>query len=158
MKARIIAANFRDLSYVASRLRGEDRQEIEAQTGPLHYMELAALHLRDSAFIVTLDGNPEAAFGAARFLGDHLWTAWSWGSKRINRCAPIITRFVRQSMVPDLIKKGAWRVEARALKGHHTARNWLKRMGATERCELPAFGRSGEDFVLYDWTRSSLDK
>jgi len=44
------------------------------------------------------------------------------------------------------------------LKGHHTARNWLKRMGATERCELPAFGRSGEDFVLYDWTRSSLDK
>lgn len=27
---------------------------------------------------------------------------------------------------------------------------WL---GATQRCLLPAYGRNGEDFFLYDWTR-----
>lgn len=114
------------------------------------------MHLRDRAYVVTLDGNPEAAFGAGRQLGDHLWTAWSWGSERITRCAPIITRFVTQQMVPDLIDQGAWRVEARALASHFQARDWLKRMGATERCELPAYGRNGEDFILYDWTRDVL--
>lgn len=156
MTARIVPANFRDLSYIASRIRDEDRAEAEATLGPLHYMDLAAMHLRDSAFVVTLDGNPEAAFGATRVIGEHLWTAWSWGSNRINRCAPLITRFVRDSMMPDLLAKGAQRVEARAMASHQMARNWLLRMGATERCELPCFGRRGEDFILYDWTRADV--
>ncbi|TIM18305.1 MAG: hypothetical protein E5Y69_34310, partial [Mesorhizobium sp.] len=25
----------------------------------------------------------------------------------------------------------------------------------TERCRLPGYGRNGEDFILYDWTRES---
>lgn len=157
MKSRIIAATLRDLSYVSSHMRAPDRQEAEAQLGQgIHYIDLAAMHLRDSAFIVTLDGNPEAAFGASRILGQHLWIAWSWGTDRIHRCAPLITRFVRESMIPDLIEQGARRVEARALASHHSARRWLSRMGATERCLLPEYGVNGEDFILYDWTRDHV--
>lgn len=156
MKARIIPATLRDLSYIASRLRDEDKAEIEAQLGPVHYIDLAAMHMGGSAFVVTLDGNPEAGFGASPMLGNHLWVAWSWGSRRISRCAPIITRFVRESMVPDLVARGAQRVEARALASHHMARNWLIKMGATERCELPCYGRNGETFLLYDWTRENV--
>lgn len=155
MTARIIAANFRDLSYIAANIRDEDRTEAEAQFGPIHYIDMATAHMRDRAYVVTVDGNPEAAFGAARLVGDHLWVAWSWGTNRIHRAVPIITRFVRDSMVPDLIEQGAWRVEARALASHTGARRWLSRMGATERCSLPQYGRNGEDFILYDWTRDA---
>ncbi|TIW05308.1 MAG: hypothetical protein E5V74_03535, partial [Mesorhizobium sp.] len=31
----------------------------------------------------------------------------------------------------------------------------LDRLGATQRCRLPGYGRNGEDFFLYDWTRPS---
>jgi hypothetical protein len=157
MMARIIPATFRDLSYVASRLRDEDREEAEAQIGPFHYIDFAAMHLTDRSYVVTLDGNPEAAFGAGRLAGDHLWVCWSWGSRRIGRCVPLISRFVRDAMIPDLIENGAWRAEARALASHTGARRWLTRMGATERCELPAFGRNGETFILYDWVRHEHD-
>jgi hypothetical protein len=156
VRVEIIPATFRDLSYIASRMRADDRAEAEAQIGPFHSMDLAAAHLRDVALVALLDGNPEAAFGASRFMGNHLWNAWSWGSPKIGRCAPAITRHVRDVLVPDLIGMGAWRVEARALASHRTARNWLRRMGATERCILPSYGRGGEDFFLYDWTKYSI--
>lgn len=156
MTARIVAANLRDLSYIASRLREDDRQEAEAQIGPVHFIDFAAMHLRDRAYVVLLDGNPEAAFGAGRIMGQHLWAAWSWGGPRMARCLPAITRFVRADMVPDLLEQSAWRVEARALASHTGARLWLPRMGATERCELPNYGVNGETFILYEWTRDHV--
>lgn len=154
MRVDIIPATFRDLTYIASRMRAEDREEAEAQLGPVHYMDIAAMHLGPHAFVATLSGNPEAAFGVTPY--GHLGIAWSWGSKRIGRCAPTIARDVRERLIPLLIGQGARRVEARALATHTSARTWLKRMGATERCVLPAYGRGGEDFVLYDWVNRDV--
>jgi hypothetical protein len=153
MPARVIGANFRDLSYITANMRQEDKAESTAVLGPLHYMDIAAIHLRDRAYVVEVDGNPEAAFGACRIAGDHLWAAWSFGTKRISRAIPIITRFCRDVMVPDLLATDAQRVEARALASHFTAHRWLSAMGASLRCELPCFGRGGETFLLYEWTR-----
>jgi len=149
----IVPGTFRDLSFIASRLREDDRREAEAMIGPVHYIDLAAMHLRDVVYVALNDGNPVAAFGANRIIGKHLWAAWSWGSDGIGKAVPAITRFVRNEMIPELISYGAHRVEARALASHTMARKWLKMMGATERCELPMFGIGGETFVLFDWTK-----
>jgi hypothetical protein len=54
---------------------------------------------------------------------------------------------------PQVAARGAWRVEARALAANDLALRWLARLGATQRCLLPGYGRNGEDFFLYDWTR-----
>lgn len=153
---RIVPANFRDISYVASRIRPEDREEVEAQIGAVHYIELAAMHYRDHAYVALVNDNPEAAFGAARVAGNHLWNAWMWGSPRMSRAIPAIGRFVTQTMMPELLDLGANRVEARALAKHHTAQRWLEKMQAHRRCELPCFGINGEPFILYDWTRDEI--
>lgn len=153
---RIVPANFRDISYVASRIRPEDREEVEAQVGQIHYIELAAMHYRDHAYVALVNDNPEAAFGAARVAGNHLWNAWMWGSARMSRAVPAIGRFVTQTMMPELLDLGANRVEARALAKHHTAQRWLERMHAHRRCDLPCFGINGEPFILYDWTRDEI--
>lgn len=152
----IIPASFRDLSYIAAHIRPEDREEVECQTGPLHYVDLAAMHYRDNANVALVNGNPEAAFGASRIAGDHYWTAWMWGTKRIRRAVPAIGHYVRNTMIPELLDRGAMRVEARALATHHSAQRWLEAMGATRRCDLPCFGMNGESFVLYDWTRDEV--
>ncbi|WP_246675470.1 hypothetical protein [Mesorhizobium sp. B2-3-4] len=104
--------------------------------------------------MVELDGNPEAAFGAAE-LRSGLWIAWSWGTRRMKRCVPRITKFFWETLGPDVAAQSAWRVEARALASNDLALRWLHRLGATQRCHLPAYGKNGEDFILFDWTRET---
>lgn len=152
----IVPGNIRDLSFIAAHLRADDLQEAEALIGPFHYIDLAAMHLRDVVYVALDDGSPVAAFGAHRMIGNHLWLAWSWGTDGLGKAVPAITRFIKGEMIPELLSYGAHRVEARALASHTMARKWLKLMGASERCELPFFGINGEAFVLFDWTKETV--
>jgi hypothetical protein len=153
---RIIGATLRDLSYCAANMRPEDRAEIDAQHSGWTPTGLAALHLRDHAYCALIDGNPEAAFGAGRIF-DHLFIAWSFMTRRGWRAVPRMTAFVREAMFPAILEAGAQRVEARALASNVSARRWLKKLGATEDCELENYGRNGESFILYSWTRSRFN-
>ena len=158
MTARIVPATLRDLSYIASRLRPEDHQEVSCQFEQWSPAGLAAVSLRDHAYTVEVNGNPEAAFGACSMTHKGLWVAWSWGSVRMWRAIPIITAFVRDIMIPDIIVQGCWRCEARAMAEHTGAHRWLKRMGAVERCELPGWGKGGETFKLFEWLRQDHER
>jgi RimJ/RimL family protein N-acetyltransferase len=154
MTARIVAATLRDLSYVASRLRPEDEREVACQFEQWSPAYLAHVSLKDHAYVVEVNGNPEAAFGACSTTHKGLWVAWSWGTRSMWRAVPRITRFVREVMIPDIVAQGAHRCEARAMAEHVSAHRWLKRMGATERCDLPGWGKNGETFKLFEWLRS----
>lgn len=154
MTVRIIGGTIRDLSYIAANLRPADQAEIDCQFDEWTPAMLALHAMQGRAYVVELDGNPEAAFGAAP-LRSGLWIAWSWGTKRMKRCVPRITQFFYAVLGPDVAAQGAWRVEARALASNELALRWLHRLGATERCLLPCYGKNGEDFILWDWTRES---
>ena len=154
MTVRIIGGNLRDLSYIASNLRPEDHAEVDCQFDTWTPAQLALTALQGFAYVAEIDGNPEAAFGAGE-VRSGLWIAWSWGSKRMRRCVPRITEFFYEVLGPDVAAKGAHRVEARAMAGNALAVRWLNRLGATERCTLPGYGKSGEDFILFDWTRET---
>jgi hypothetical protein len=147
-------ANLRDLSYVASHMRASDRAEVEAQIDEWSAAHVAALSLRDYAYVVELDGNPEAAFGCGQVRRGY-WCAWSWGSDRLAKCLPVMIRFITEELQPAVYEAGALRVEARALASHKQARRFLERIGGQFCCELPAYGKNGEDFVMYQWTRKS---
>jgi hypothetical protein len=148
--ARIIGSNLRDLSYIAANLRPDDYAEVDCQFDTWTPALLALTALQGPAYVVELDGNPAAAFGAAE-QRKGLWIVWSWGTRRMWRCVPRITSFVKEVMLPDAIAKGALRGEARALASNEMACRWLRRLGATERCLLPCYGKNGEDFILFDW-------
>lgn len=158
MSVHIVAATLRDLSYVASRLRPEDEREAACQFEQFSPALLATVSLKDHAYVVEVDGNPEAAFGACSTAHRGLWVAWSWGSVRMWRAVPLITQFVRAVMIPDIIAQGCWRCEARAMAENTGAHRWLKRMGATERADLPGWGKNGEEFTLFDWTRKDIER
>jgi hypothetical protein len=154
MTVRIIGGNLRDLSYIAANLRPEDRAEIDCQFDSWTPAELALSAMHGLAYVVEIDGNPEAAFGAGE-VRSGLWIAWSWGTKRMRRCVPRITQFFYEVLGPEVASRGSWRVEARALASNELALRWLNRLGATERCDLPGYGKNGEDFILFDWTRET---
>lgn len=155
MTVRIVGGTLRDLSYIAANLRPEDHAEIDCQFNEWSPTVLAAQALQAGpAYVAELNGNPEAAFGAGE-VRSGLWIAWSWGTKRMKRCVPLVTQFFWEVLGPDIASRGAWRVEARALAANDMALRWLRRLGATERCRLPGYGKNGEDFILFDWTRET---
>lgn len=135
-------------------MRPDDRREVECQLERWDVQAIALAAMQGFAYVVELDGNPEAAFGACE-QRQGLWIAWSWGTRRMPRCVPAITRFFHSVLGNQVAEAGAWRVEARPLAGNGLAVRWLKRLGATERCELPSYGKNGENFLLFDWTRES---
>lgn len=137
-------------------MRPSDYEEVEAQVDDFDPALIAAWALRDQAYCVEIDGNPEAGFGAGLMRSGY-FVAWSWGSRRMWRCVPHITRFVRDVMVPTIYEAGGWRVEARALASNEQACRWLERMGAERQGLLENFGKNGEDFILYQWTRNRHD-
>lgn len=159
MTARTVAikgGTLRDLSYVASRLRADDRAELEAQYPHWSPSALAVAHLTGYRWVAELNGNPEAAFGAAEQRAG-LWIVWSWGTDLMWRCAPAIRDFVCDVVFPMVMDDGAQRAEARALAGNKFGNGLLMALGATRRCELPGYGVNGETFVLWDWTRETVD-
>lgn len=149
-------ATMRDLSYVASRLRADDREELDAQHPGWTPAVIAAAHLSGYGYIACVDGNPEAAFGAIEQRAG-LWIIWSFGTDLMWRCAPRIRHFGATEVLPQLLDDGAQRAEARALLRNRFGNGLLKALGATRRCELPGYGVHGETFVLWDWTRETVD-
>ena len=154
----IIPANFRDLSYIASNLRPEDQQELECQLDEWS-PQLVAYQAMHSTFgyICELNGNPEVAFGAGQIRQGY-WIAWSWGTRRQWRCLPTVIQYISHDLQPLVSSLGARRVEARALSSHSLAHRFLERIGGKRRCDLPGYGKNGEDFCLYDWTQESWSR
>jgi hypothetical protein len=152
----IVPATVRDVSYVAANLRPADWREIECQMEPFDAAAIGVSACRDYAYVAECDGNPEMAFGAHRARVDSsLWVAWSFGTRRQRCCVPMVLEFILGYLQPMVSAEGAFRVEARALAANRSALRFLERIGGTRRCELPGYGKRGEDFILYDWTRET---
>lgn len=59
-------------------------------------------------------------------------------------------------MIPDHLTR-ANRVEARSISTHTKAHQWLTSLGARCECELDCYGKNGESFRLFAWTRKDFE-
>ena len=111
--------------------------------------------LRGFAYVVTLDGQPHAAFGACEEQpGRGLWHIWAWGTERIDRCVPTIKRFSLNTLMMDVLNAGAMRAEARALDANKKAHTLIRHLQGREVAALSNYGKNGEKFLLFEWVRS----
>lgn len=156
-RVEIVDASLRDLTFIAANLRSEDIRELACQMPDGLDVADGAVFSASSgeAWVAKLDGQPVAAFGAAPMsLPGNILSLWAWGTKRLARAAPAITRFVRDECAPRWVANGVTRVEARSIEGHHQAHRWLEGAGAFS-VDYPCFGKGGEHFKLFWWTKDS---
>lgn len=166
MHVEIKWATRRDLCYTAANARAIDKREIIA-SGPRNMTECGWLTWQGIeeqggvGWCVWLDDNPEFSFGftPVSLLQPHLFSAWAWGSDKINVLMPEIARWAKGSPgKPSLIDRfdvmELKRIEARSIHDHHEAHRWLKWLGFKLECELPGWGKDNEHFVQYRWLRS----
>lgn len=148
-RVTIVPATLRDVSYILANLCDADRIELECQV-PLQH--LSAVCMASEGWVALLDGQPVQAFGSLPATLS-VRTLWAFGTARRRRAIPAITRFLREQS-SRWVRDGVTRCEARAIVGHPTAHRWLLSLGG-EAQPCKAWGRNGEDFVLYSWTRET---
>lgn len=146
-----------DVFYVARRMRARDREEIGATSWTDEPGELVTKVMASGAFRwgVYLDGRPVAMIGATP-KWPRVWTAWAFATDDWPRVVLSATRHVRSFMIPALYNAGAIRVEATAMEAHTDARKWLTRLGATPGNPLANYGKDGQTFITYSWSRKSI--
>lgn len=148
------APPFEDMLEITSNLRERDREEIFATQYGDDPAAVASTAVATGSFRwgAYLDGRPVAAIGAVP-RWPNVWTAWAYGTDEWPRVVLSLTRHTRRFILPALYRAGAIRVDALALESHNDARAWLEYLGAEPHFTLENWGRDGQTFVHYVWTR-----
>ena len=153
----IIAGTHRDISDVVNNLRVIDHQEIYCQMDNKEWDTLLVMALELNSWVCRLNGRPVAVFSFSA-INFSTVAVNLFGTDKITRAIPAITRFIFVRMIPDALSSGIRRFEARSLATHEQAHRWLEACGAVKEGLLPEFGKNGEDFYIYGLTRSILEQ
>lgn len=137
-------------------MRDRDRAEIYAtrwDDDPVAFADVVA-NSGDFQWMASADGRPVAMIGATpRWKG--VWSVWGFGTAQWPRVVRRLTKHVTGFMIPALHNSGYTRADCFALEEHADTRRWLTAMGAKQDFLLDKWGRNGETFVCYVWTRET---
>lgn len=156
MTVTIQPACVRDVTWIASNMREDDRREIGCmlpEGTALSHAAVAMLYgSGEHAFVAYLKGEPVAAVGVSR-LSPWLGSAWAFGTDRTRRVIPALTRWVVTEWKPRMIADGFTRVEVRTIIDHDLSHRWLESLGFEREGLCRGYGRNSEDFVQYAYVR-----
>lgn len=143
-----------DLLHILRNMRAADREEVFALRDHDSVERLAdeMRMVRPMAFIVRHGETPAAVAGAYR-VRSGVWSVFMVATDDWPKVALATTRAIVKGLIPYLKEAGAHRAECYSHAGHETAHRWLVMLGATPEARLRAYGRNGEDYVLFRWLR-----
>lgn len=142
---------------VLEHLRPADRRELEATLWTFDPVALAEASARAPFGFVAGDeaGRPVAVAGAS-VLWPGVYQVGLFATPAWPVVAQAVQARIRRRLVPALLRAGAHRAQAFSDARHREAHRWLERLGARCEARMTAFGRGGEDFLLYAWTRDAF--
>jgi hypothetical protein len=156
-KVSVKPATLDDAVSIAKNIRDQDRQEIQAVYRYRHPEDLASYCLEASphcAWLFAYNDEPVAIYGMTQPM-KHIAVGWAFGTDRMWRAVPAMTRHINERGIPGMFARGVHRIEVRSIVGHDISHRWLaKGLGGVFEGVCRAYGRNREDFVLYARVRS----
>lgn len=149
----------RDASYVFANLRPLDCHEAFCQIDhrvKTHEVAWWSIQIGES-WVAYLKGRPVMVFGYMP-MNVAAVSIWAMGTKHATRVVPAVTRHVVLDVIPSLIERGYHSMEARSIIEHEQAHRWMESTGAVRSGEPFPYGRDGELFQLFRWTRPSYER
>lgn len=143
------------LYSIIENMREADRREIFATrwSDDPHDLVRDAMACYEFGWIAYLDDRPVAAIGGVP-IHPGVWSVWMFATDEFPKIKFSLTRFALRQMKP-VLQDVAHRVECRSIEGHEDAQNWLAFLGMKRESSIPKYGRNGELFHLYAWTKQS---
>lgn len=141
--------------HVAVNMREKDREEIFATRWDDDPESVAKslVALDPIGFVVTADdGEPISVFGVHE-MWPGVFSVFMFATDRWNEVSFSVTKFVMRHMIPSVMSGNFVRAECKSLSTHEQAHKWLEMLGAYKESESPCFGKNGESFFTYSWTK-----
>lgn len=143
------------VQHVVHGMRAKDREEIFATQWSDDPWAFGNQVLRSCDFGFVLhadDGEPVVCCGAVP-MWDGVWSVWMFATDRFDEIALSVHKFARRVFFPALDHAGWHRLECRSIATHAVAHRWLEALGAYKESEVTNYGKNGERFLLYCWTK-----
>lgn len=140
------------IAHIVQNLRDNDRRELLATSFLDDPLEIARHYGQERfAWVFGLE-RPIAYMGAsARWPG--MWCPFMLATDEFGQIGLSLTKWAVRVMIPSLDRMGARRLEAVSMADHHTAHRWMGFFGMKPEARLRQFGKGGEDFILFGWSR-----
>lgn len=157
-KIEIAPATLRDASYVMACMRPQDREEVLCQVPDNTVMHEMAYHLLmgSDAYCASYNGQPAMFFGTSQ-INVACLSVWALGTRHMVRVTPAVTRFMVDELMPRKMAEGYRTMEARSLMTHFQAHKWIIDTGGRASGEPFEYGKDGEKFLLFRWTKDSFE-
>ena len=96
-------------------------------------------------------GRPAAVIGAYP-MHPGVWGLFGFGTDDYRHVMVEVTKHARRVMMP-VVAAVAHRAQCLSPVGHEETQRWLRFLGAREEARLRAYGKGGEDVILFAWWR-----
>jgi hypothetical protein len=80
-----------------------------------------------------------------------------FATDRFGEIAIATHRFAKEVFFPVLKDVGYIRLECRSMASHTVAHRWLESLGGRQEAVVSSYGKDGQDFILYCWTKPKVD-
>lgn len=142
--------------HVVNNMRAKDRDEIYAtqwSDDPDAFAQRVNHETGDFCFVLHHDdGEPVVCCGAVP-MWNGVWSVWMFATDRFDEIGLSVHKFARRVFFPALDHAGWHRLECRSLATHEVAHRWLEALGAYKESESSSYGKNGESFIVYCWTK-----
>lgn len=141
--------------YVVERMRSKDQDEVFATQWNNDRSSFAnhILRVGDFGFVLHHDDGEPIVCGGAVPMWPGVWSVWMFATDRFDEIALSTTKFGWRVFFPALEQANWHRLECRSLSTHKIAHKWLESFGAYKESESPGYGKTGETFYVYCWTK-----
>lgn len=143
------------VKHVAVNMRARDREEIFATRwdDDPEMVAKTLVSLNPAGFVVQADdGEPVSVFGVYE-MWPGVFSVFMFATDRWEEVAFSMTKFVMRELIPSIMSGNFVRAECKTLSTHDQAHRWLETLGAYKESEHPCYGKNGETFFTYCWTK-----
>ena len=143
------------VEHVVANMREWDRREIFATRLDGKEVETLAedvFHVGPVSWVAYQELEPVAVFGCAPCWRG-VWNMWFFATDKFPQIGLGVTKLIVRHIVPMLWDGGAHRLQCNSMEGHVEAHRWLETLGAKREATLRGFGRDGETFHTYAWSK-----
>lgn len=149
---------YSEISHVCSNMRDASAEEMFACRPHDSPSNLAdELYDRGGLKWVGYYKDEPAAMIGAMPLYPGVWGLFGFGTDNWQKIWRPMTVFARKTMMPAVKSSGAHRAHCASPVGHDETHKWLRFLGAEQEAVLRGYGKNGEDFALFAWTKEKSD-
>lgn len=142
-----------EVLYVVRNLRDQSHREIfQATDSDIQTFSLGITGCHGFRWVAYHNGRPAAILGASR-LHAGVWSVFGFGTDDWIKVWRSVTRTAKREMFPLVANEGCHRAHCVTLTESVDVHRWLRLLGATEECVMRGYGKGGEDYTMFSWTK-----